>query len=156
MAEFVGIVASAVAFGQASAALGKGIRLLRSARDASAELSSLLNHLATLHALSDHMASFLETMNKETPDQQLRHTDQLLRAQLRLQTIIRTLDQLARESTRGSAREYSYNADKATETRASSRKWIMLQHKINQLRDEARETSDNLLLWLSISNSTQV
>lgn len=151
------ITASIVALVQASAAIGKGVKILRSFRRIPDEFCDLLNELATLQAVAEQVKTALADIEGQTADSGLPFANPQIVFDLRndLSKVGEDLGALCSRLQTSTKQKQSDEPKTGQKVNVSKLKWHKEKDNIAAIRQKARGTREALNLCLSAFNTSQ-
>ncbi|KAK0629239.1 hypothetical protein B0T17DRAFT_181609 [Bombardia bombarda] len=144
-------VASIIAITQAVAAIGDGIKTLRSLAQASAEFCDMLNELSSPQALLDHLRSAMDDAVKSKSSLPSEALDRIAKFQVELSQIVNEIHVMANDLVRKST-----GLNKVGEQKISGVRWQFRRGRITQLRDKARRCRDSISTCFDILGFSQM
>lgn len=149
------LTAGIIALAQAAAGLGKGIQFLHSLREIPAQFVELLEDLATLQSVTDHIHNSLRELESTSAS----HSEPpfsgiglsiLASLEDDLAQIVKDLDALCDRLKKPGGESMG------SQSRVSKYKWQREKEHIAKLRNKARTTREYLALCFSVFSSSQM
>jgi septal ring factor EnvC (AmiA/AmiB activator) len=155
------ITASVITLVQATAGIGKGIRFLRSLAQIPAEFRDLVDELATLQTVINHVEVSLRELESTTTSSSSKlyswgiDPGIIISLKNDLAQITRELEALCDRLKKSGPRPALKSEDRQDHERVSKYKWQKEKANIATLHHKARTTREYLGLCLSVFSSSQ-